>query len=339
VKTAFYSLLLSAALAGPATAQTDLAGTWQGRLELAPGQTLAIHFVIAAAPDGGYSAVVTSPDSGAIKNVRATSVTFADSKLTVDVPALSGGYTGTLRGSVLEGQWLQGGAKLPLSLRPYETPTLTQADIDTLRGEWFGKVRALGVEAVMVLRFGAGADGAFRALLDSPEQGVRDLAASSVALDDGYFSVQVPFAGSQIEITGKLEGDQIVGQYNQLGLPNPVPLTLKKGRYVPVTSYLDLAAAAREQLAGRWSGTFGPISMIVRFETDAEGRALGFVEIPQMMMKDAAITEAALAGTMLSFGIAAVGAQYTGELAGDTATGEWRMAGFPNPVPLALKRE
>ena len=60
----FAPAALLAALAGPAAAQTNLAGTWQGRLEVAPGKTITIHFVIAAAPGGGYSAVVTSPDDG-----------------------------------------------------------------------------------------------------------------------------------------------------------------------------------------------------------------------------------------------------------------------------------
>ncbi len=118
MKTLFFSLILSAMLAGPAAAQTNLAGTWQGRLEATPGKVLAIHFVITAKPGGGYSAVVTSPDSGAIKNVPAASVTFANSKLTLDVPALSGGYAGTLRTGVLEGGWSQEGAKLTRTLRP-----------------------------------------------------------------------------------------------------------------------------------------------------------------------------------------------------------------------------
>ena len=70
---------------------------------------------------------MTSPDSDAIKNVSATKVTFADNRLTIDVPALSGGYSGTLRNGVFEGEWSQEGAKMPLSLKPFETRALTQA--------------------------------------------------------------------------------------------------------------------------------------------------------------------------------------------------------------------
>ena len=334
MKTFFYSLLLSAALAGPAAAQTNLAGTWQGRLEVASGSTLTIHFLITAAPGGGYSAVVTSPDSGAIKNVPATKVTFADNRLIVDVPALSGGYAGALRNGVFEGEWSQEGAKLPLSLRPYKTPTLTRADIDVLRGEWSGKLRTEGIEVTIVLRFSTGADGALRAVLDVPEQGVKDWAGKDVTLDDGHFSVEL--TKPRAKVTGMLKGDQIVGAWNQLG--NSVPLTLKKGRYVAVANYLDLPAVAREQLQGRWSGTLNGLAVIVRFETDAQGRTLGFFDSTQQELLNIPITEAELAGTKLTFGLA-YGAKYTSELAGSKLTGEWTQPGIPKPLPLVLTRE
>jgi hypothetical protein len=339
MKTFFCSLLLSlmswAALAGSAAAQTNLAGKWQGRLEVAPGNSIAIQFVFTATPGGGYSAVVTSPDSGAIKNVPATSVKFADSKLTLDVPALSGGYAATLRNGVLEGEWSQEGAKLPLSLRPFETPTLTQADIDTLRGEWSGPLKAMGLEVTIVLRFTAGAGGTLRGVLDVPEQGVKDWVASDIKLDDGHFRFEQPTAQAVIE--GALKGDQIVGQWKQLG--NSTPLTLKKGRYAAAANYLDLTAAAREQLAGKWGGTLGPLKVIVRFETDAQGRTRGFFDSPNQNLPNIPITEAKLAGTKLTFGIAGFGAKYTGDLAGDKLTGEWLQLGMPQAAPLVLTRE
>ncbi len=335
MKTFFRALMLWAALAGAAAAQTNLAGTWQGVLEIEPGKTLAIHFVIAAKSGGDYSAVVTSPDSGAIKNVPATRVTFADNKLTVDVPTLSGGYVGTLRNGVIEGEWSQEGAKMPLSLRPYKTPTLTKADIEALRGEWFGKyTNIFGIEITIVFHFSAGADNALRGVLDIPEQGVKDWATADVSLDQGYFSVKVP--AIYAEITGLLKGGQIVGQLKQLG--NSLPLTLKKGRYVAAASYLDLPAEAREQLNGRWGGALGPLTLIVRFEKDAQGRALGFLDMPQQNIKNMPITEATLADTKLTFAAAGYGAKYTGGLADGKLTGEWTQGGMLKPVPLVLTR-
>jgi hypothetical protein len=334
MKTLFLSLLLFAALAGPAAAQTSLAGKWQGRLEVAPGKTLTIQFVFAAVPGGGYSAVVTSPDDGAIKNVSATKVTFADNKLAMDVPTLSGGYAGTLRNGVLEGEWSQAGAKLPLALKPYETPTLKKADIDVLRGEWFGKLTGGGGTVTIVLHMSTAADGAMQAAVDVPEQGAKDIPGKDVILDDGQFSVEIPKA--QAKIKGLLKGDQIVGEWNQLG--NSIPLTLKKGRYVVPVSYLNLPAAGYEQLKGRWTGTLNGLAVVVRFEKDGQGRMLGFFDSTQQQILNIPITTAEFAGTKLNFTLG-YGAKFAAELAGDKLTGEWAQPGLPKPLPLTLTHE
>ena len=128
----------------------------------------------------------------------AKSVTFTDQRLTIEVPDLSGGYAGTMRNGVFEGEWSQEGARLPLTLRPFETPTLTKADIDVLRGEWSGKFSAFGLNATIVLRLSTGDAGVLRAVMDVPEQGVKDWEARDVALDDGHFSVKVPRASAEI---------------------------------------------------------------------------------------------------------------------------------------------
>jgi hypothetical protein len=337
MKTLFSSLLhllvLGAALAGPATAQ-DLAGTWQGRLEAAPGKTITIHFVIKAAPGGGYTAVVTSPDEGAIRNVPAKSVKYADSKLTLDVPALFGGYAGTLRNGILEGEWSQEGTKLPLSLRPYKTPTLSRADIEVLRGDWVGKLTGDFGSLTIVVSLSTGADGALRSLFSVPEQGVKDWEARNVVLDDGHFSIEMP--RPQARFAGVLKGDQIVGQWSQLG--NLLPLTLKKGKYATPTHYLDLPAAARDQLKGRWSGTLNGLAVIVRFEPDAQGRTLGYFDSVQQNILNVPVNEAKLAGKKLTFGLV-FGGIFTGELAAARMTGEWTQPGLPKPLPLVLTRE
>ena len=269
MKTLIRSVLLCLVAGAALSAEpANLAGKWQGRLEAAPGKTLTVQFIFAAATGGGYTAIVTSPDSDAIKNVSAAKVTFADNRLAVDVPALSGGYSGTLRNGVFEGEWSQEGAKLPLSLKPFQAPALTRADIDALRGEWSGKLSVNGAVLTIVLRFTPGADGAMLAALDVPEQGVKDWVASNVTLDDGHFSVEIPKA--MAKVSGTFKDNQVVGQWLQVG--NSLPLTLKKGKYVAAPNYLDLPAAAAQQLKGRWSGTLNGLAVVVRFETDAQGR-------------------------------------------------------------------
>jgi hypothetical protein len=334
MKTFLHSLLLSLALVATAGAQTDLAGKWQGRLDVAPGKSLVIQFVITAKTGGGYTAVVTSPDDGAIKNVPAKTVEFADGKLKIDVPALSGGYAGALRNGAFEGEWSQEGSKLPLTLRPFQAPTLTKADIDTLRGEWVGKLTGPGGTVTIVLRFSAGAGGALQSSFDVPEQGVKDWEATNAALDDGSFALELPKA--QAKIAGTLKGEQIDAQWNQLGMS--FPITFKKGKYVPVVSYLDLTAPAFEQLKGRWNGTLNGLAVVLRFETDAQGRKLGYFDSTQQNLLNLPVSKAALVGTKLTVELG-FGGKFAGELGGGKLSGEWNQPGLPKPLPLVLTRE
>jgi hypothetical protein len=335
MKMFLYSLLLLAGLAGAASAQTNLAGTWQGRLEPEPGKSLTIQFVITAKPDGTYTAVVTSPDDGAIKNVPAKSVTFTGDKLSIDVPALSGSYAGTLRKGALDGEWSQAGARLPLSLRPWQAHTLSKADIDALRGDWSGKLTGGIGTVTIVLHFTTGADGALKSTFDVPEQGAKDWEVKNVALEDGYFSAELP--RGMAKITGSLKADQIAGQWNQLG--KSTPLTLRKGKYVAAQTYLDLPAAARDQVKGHWSGSLNGLTLRVRFETDAQGRTLGFLDSPQQNSLGIPITSASMTGTRLTYAVSGIGGSYTGELAGDKLTGEWSQFGLPKPLPLEFTRD
>lgn len=317
------------------TAQDPIAGTWQGRLEAAPGTTLTIQFIIKAAPGGGYTAVVTSPDQGAIKNVAAKSVKYAGDRLTLDVPALSGGYSGTLRNGALEGEWHQEGQKLPLNLRLFEAAPLTREEMDALRGEWSGTLKTPNIVLTLVFRFNTGADGRLRAVMDVPEQGVKDWEATDIKLDDGHFSMSVQRAA--LEVKGELKGEQIVGQTIQFGVVTPV--TLKKGKYVAPVVHLQVPAATRDLIKGRWSGILGPIKVVVRFESDAQGRTQGFFDSPDQNISGIPITEVSLEGARFSFGIAGYGAKYTGDLAGGKVTGEWIQLGMPKAVPLVLTRE
>lgn len=335
MKKLLLSLMLLAALMDTAAAQTPLTGTWEGRLELGQGHKLRIQFVIATEPGGKYSVVVTTPDNDVIRNVRAEKVAFVDDKLSFEVTKLSGGFAGTLKRGVLEGEWAQEGQKLPLSLKPYEKPTLTKEDIETLRGEWTGSLKASGLAVTIVLRFTTGPDGALRGVMDVPEQGAKELAGSDIRLDDGQFHFWVQLA--QAAIDGTLKDGQIVGQWYQMG--NSSPLTLKKGKFTPQPKILDVPAASRDALKGRWTGTLNGLAIAVRFETDAQGRLYGLFDSLQQNILNIPVTDGALAGTKLNFGVSGFGAKFSGNLAGDKLAGEWSQMGLPKPLPLELKRE
>ena len=187
-------------------AQTDIAGTWEGKLEIAPGQEMRIHFIITKQGDGSYKAVLDSPDTGAIKNEPASAVAYAGGKLTVEVDSLSGSYSGTVGEGTITGEWKQPGSTLPLVLSAYKEPS--SDTLKPLLGEWSGKLKVPGGdELTAVFNFDKAKDGKFSASLGIVEQGQQNIPVSDVLLKDNQVSFNV--AGGQLEYTGRLNGDRL----------------------------------------------------------------------------------------------------------------------------------
>ena len=51
----------------------------------------------------------------------------------------------------------------------------------------------------------------------------------------------------------------------------------------------------------------GPLLLVMRFETDAQGRTLAFLDMPQQNIRNSPITDVELAGTKLTFAIPGFG--------------------------------
>jgi pimeloyl-ACP methyl ester carboxylesterase len=92
-----------------------LAGTWTGRLAL-PSASLRLVFEVSVS-NGKVTATMDSPDQGA-RGIPVSSVTVENGKARFEVGTIRGVFEGILveEGRKLEGIWIQGGARLPLSL-------------------------------------------------------------------------------------------------------------------------------------------------------------------------------------------------------------------------------
>jgi len=332
MKTLRLWLLAFVALAGGgALAQEDLSGTWAGKLAVAPGNELNIHFALTRQANGSYGAVLTSPDSGAIKNVAANAVTFSADRLTITVDALSGSFEGQLQNGSFAGRWRQEGTDFPMQLSRYTAPVLTQAAKDTLKGSWVGALEIPGGKLTIVARFETNAAGEFVAFLDSPDQGANGLPVTDVMLADGKLTFRIPRV--QGEYSGTLEGDRMTGTWKQG--PQGLPLELKKGEYKPAVAALSLDTGAMVTLTGSWRGKVdsprGPLTLVVRFET-ADGKPVAFIDSPDQGAAGIPVTEATFANGKLAFKVAVVRAEYTGDVAGRTITGQWTQQSPQGPI-------
>ncbi len=218
-------LLVVSGLAPALAADTDLTGTWQGKLQAAPGASINIQFIVARKSDGSLAVTLNSPDAGAIKNIAADKVSYAAGTLKLQVPSLSGSYTGTVKGGTIDGLWTQPGGNLPLVLAPYQKPTIPKADMDLLTSSaWTGPVKTPGGSFTFVVKFKQDATGELQGTLLIVEVG-QELPLSDVGFFGGKLTFKLPQA--QAELATTYAKGVFTGTWTARG--QTLPIELKKG--------------------------------------------------------------------------------------------------------------
>ena len=123
-RTLLFLLLIfgtAAYMVGPACCgEKGIEGVWEGSLEV-QGTTLRIVIKISSETDGTLKATLDSPDQDAM-DVPLDNVVFEENLFRFELTAAQGTYEGKLNesGDVIDGEWSQGGASLPLVLKHKE---------------------------------------------------------------------------------------------------------------------------------------------------------------------------------------------------------------------------
>jgi hypothetical protein len=221
-----FAILLAA---GVCRAQApDIAGDWQGTIDTGMGQLhLVMH--LTRASDGALQATLDSVDQGA-HGIPVSSVTFKDGKLTLDVSAVHGTYEGRVAadGKAISGTWSQGKA-LPLDFKRWAAPAVKTepkpAKPSEIDGAWMGSLDTGAIKLRVVFRIVNTEDG-LTATLDSPDQGVKGIAASSVKREGSSLKIEAASVGGAF--AGKIAADfsSIEGTWTQGG--GTAPLALKR---------------------------------------------------------------------------------------------------------------
>ena len=335
-------VLLLALGVGPAFSQ-EIVGVWQGKLNVAPNQALTIQFNFTKKPDGSYAAVLNSPDNPAIKDVAANAVTFNAGALKVDVTALSGSYAGTFKDGNFDGKWTQPGGVLPLALSPYQKPQLSAAAVKTLQGTWHGPLTTPIGPLTLVTRFKVDAKGELQGTLAVQEQGGNEVPVSDIEFANDKLSFKIP--RGQVTFTATYSKDTLTGNWKQPGPGQPpegTPLTLKKGDVAALVYPLKLNNEAYAALNGKWQGRIavpqapnGGLTIVLRFETNANGQYVAFVDSPDQRVTGMLVNEATFAAGKLTVKTVLPPAEFSGTLSGKTLTGQWVQGPMSFPLTLA----
>jgi hypothetical protein len=323
-------LLIAAA---PILAQEDISGVWSGMLPVGPDATLEIHFVFTRTADGGYSAMLTSPNPDGVQDVPATSTSFDGQRLELAVDALAGRYEGTLADGSFSGNWIQQGTEIPLSLAPYVERSLSDAAKAALRGSWVGELNVQGVMLAIVFRFEDDDAGEFVGFLDSPDQGASGIPVTNIEFENGDLSFEI----AQIRggYAGTVSGASISGTFTQLG--QPMPLNMARGEYL--ARGIELSPDDIDRLEGSWVGKVqnpagGELTIVFRFEGTDDGRLVAYLDSPDQGASGVPINEISLEGDSLSLVIAAARASFTATLAAAEMTGNWAQGNNAQTVTM-----
>lgn len=331
-------MVLTALCFNNALAAEDIAGIWEGKLVPAPGTELTVQFKIKKSDDGSYTALINSPDTGGLKNVPATSVTYDAGTLKIVATEVNGTFEGLVEDNLIAGKWSQEGTSFPLSLRPYEEPKLSPEAMNILMGRWQGKLDTPVAELVIVFRFEESNTGDLTGFMDVPAQAARGIPISEIAMDSGSLTLKIAAAAAEYRAT--TSGDGFDGKWIQGG--QEIPLNVKKGGKAPVDR-LNLSKTSFDMLSGHWNGALTPkqgpvktVTIVLRFENTKQGEIVGFMDAPDQGTSGVPITSASLEDGGFDFKIAVARVEYAGRLSGNELVGEWKQAGIG--LPLTLKK-
>lgn len=323
-------LLLTGFHINMTNAQESVVGVWEGALEVAPGTEITVLFDLTENADGSYSAVLNSPDMGAIKDIEASSVSLDGSQLSISVSALSGEYSGSLNNGVFEGEWTQPGSTIPMNLSPYVKAQLSQEAIATLLGQWSGKLVIPGGEFTIVFDFELDEGEEFVGSVQIVEQGAKP-AMADISFDGDEIFFRVPQL--QAEYRGQVSGDSITGTLLQQG--QELALNVSKGEFVEVLPTLELTDANMEQLEGSWAGKMTGITLVFNFDRSEDGVIFVTVDSPDQGVEGLKVEAAQVTDNRLHMSVAGVTAQFRGEIDGENIVGEWSQAGMTNPLTVS----
>ncbi len=324
--------LLTYLLANPASAQSDLAGIWEGELSVGPDQQIAVQFTIEQDADGSYSGLLNAPDQPSLTDVPIDTITFQQDTVSLNISAVSGAYEGTLSDGAIQGTWTQQGTSFDLELAPYQEPVLTQEQFQRLSGSWLGKLKPIpggDLEFTVVVTFQQNEEGIAVASLSVPEQGGNNIPVDSIELDSDELTLEISQA--RLEINGSISGENFTGTWTQAG--QSLDLNLSKGEYKQPG--LALSALTYARLRGPWHGKVSGLTVVLRVE-ESDGKYLALLDSPDQGASDIPVTALEVDGDNLTLTITPLQVSFTAIISADEIAGEWTQG--PQTLQLALVR-
>jgi pimeloyl-ACP methyl ester carboxylesterase len=209
---------------GMAPARAELAGDWEGVLEVNGMQLpLVLHL---QQTENGASGTLDSPAQGAM-GMPMSRLEMEGGRLLFELSGIGVHYEGQLdvTNDRITGKFIQGGVfDLSFTRVNTDVPHSNSSDAAVLVGQWGGTVQIPGNPLSLLLHVNM-EDGSLQASADSPDQNVTGLVVDAIGIETGVVTFTMQALG--VEFTGQLNEDEqsIQGDFKQQGLVFKLVLT------------------------------------------------------------------------------------------------------------------
>jgi uncharacterized protein len=226
----FYIALLVLAMMPALLQGATVIGDWSGTLSAGP-QKLRLVLHVTKDEAGRLGATLDSLDQGAL-GLKFETVVVSDTSVSLGMPRLAAKYEGTLSddGQFLRGTWTQGSNESPLSFERQKAEEIDIGAYKKLEGAWLGELNVGQQSLRVVIRVERDGD-SYKALLDSPDQGGKDIPVSTLTLDGSKVDFEVGAVGGSYTGTLSEDGATITGTWSQG--PSNLSLELKRTKEAP----------------------------------------------------------------------------------------------------------
>ena len=327
--TLFILLLLVSSLLGRVQA-SPLIGTWQGELVVTPQTKVVVQFIFAKDDAGNVTGVLNAPDESNLRNIPASSLSFADNALTLEVDEVGGVFVGNLLEGKLTGKWTQQFTDFPLVLEPFVKKPLSEEALALITGTWTGtlNIPRTARKLDVVFHIEANAEKHLMASLDSPDQSLSGISFDEVSFRGNNLRMKV--LDPEMSYHGVVKGTGIVGEWTQGG---SAPLNMSKGEYQ--AKGLDIDEAVRARLRGQWFGQLGSaITVVFRFQDNANGEFGAYLDSPDQGRNNVPVSAITLEGEKLLINIDGFDSVFSGTLIDGVIKGDMKQGDQINVVTM-----
>jgi hypothetical protein len=341
----FVPTLTALALTPFMTAQTNLAGDWNGTLD-AGGNTMRVAWHLTVAPDGALSSTLDNIDEN-IFGIKAKSTTIngSDVALAVDDTVQTNGQeihlVGSFAGKVsadakeVSGTWTQTEPQQgTLEVHFVHASQSAAAAQPSVVGDWSGTLEAGPAKLRLLLHIKAAQDGTLTGALDSIDQGANGIPISTAAFKDGKLELSVAAVNGTYEGTLNQAATEITGTWTQ---GQALELDFKRAQSETAAP----KPAAATDIDGTWTGKLTTPSATLTINLKITNMDTGLtaqLQSPDQNPGWAPASSITRDSDKLTVRFNAFDATFEGKISADHTAIDGHFTQMGNELPLLLKK-